>query len=75
MFHAFVDVCRLFSKLIFSKNYFRNTISVSNDLDPDQGQYSVCPDVGQNCSRRLLVDDKKNDHHLCEKLIEIRWTI
>ena len=25
-----------FSKLTFSKNSFRNTIGVSNDLDPDQ---------------------------------------
>ena len=35
-FHAFV-VYRLFSKLFFSKKSFRNTIRVSNGLDPDQG--------------------------------------
>ena len=36
IFHAFVNVvCRLFSKLTFSKNAFRNTIRVSNGLDPD----------------------------------------
>ena len=28
-------ICCFFSKLTFSKNYFRNTISVSNSLDPD----------------------------------------
>ena len=26
-----------FSKLTFSKNYFRNNITVSNGLNPDQG--------------------------------------
>ena len=35
-FHAFVVVCSLFSKFTFSKNSFRNTIDVSNCLDPDR---------------------------------------
>ena len=41
IFHTFVVICRLFSKLPFSKNYFRNTIRVSNSLDPDQDR----PDI------------------------------
>ena len=40
--------CRLqtfFSKLFFSKN----TIRVTNALDPDQDRHSVGPDLGPNC--------------------------
>ena len=37
-FACFFDVCLIFSKSTFSKNYFRNTISVSNSLDPDKAQ-------------------------------------
>ena len=40
-----------------SKNYFRNTIRVSNGLDPDRDQCSVRPDGLQ----RLSVDGKS--HH------------
>ena len=42
-----------FSKSTFSKNYFRNTIRVSNNLDPDQVQHFVWPDLGPNCLQRL----------------------
>ena len=37
-FSYFFFVCRFFSKSTFSKNSFRNTISVSNGLDPDQAR-------------------------------------
>ena len=47
-----------FSKATFSKNSFRNTIRVSNRLDPDQNQSSVSPDLGPNCLQRLSADDK-----------------
>ena len=46
-----------FSKLTVSKNSFRNTIRVSNGLDPDQNRHSVGPDLGLNCLQRLS-DDK-----------------
>ena len=46
-----------FSKSIFSKNSFRNAISVSNSLDPDQARHSVRPDLGPNCLQRLSADD------------------
>ena len=32
---------------------FRNTIRVSNNLDPDQDRRSVCPDLGPNCLQRI----------------------
>ena len=54
-FHAFVVACCLFSKLNVSKNSFRNTIKVSNCLDPDQDRHSVGPDLGPNCLQRLSV--------------------
>ena len=52
IFHALIVVCNLFSKLTFSKNSFRNTISVSNRLDPDQDRHSFSPDLGPNCLQR-----------------------
>ena len=47
-----------FSKLTFSKNSFRNTIRVSNGLDPDKDRRAVGPDLGPNCLQRLSADDK-----------------
>ena len=47
-----------FSKLIFSKNCFRNTIRVSNGFDPDQDGHSVSSELGPNCLQRLLADGK-----------------
>ena len=35
----------------------RNTISVSNSLDPDQARHIAWPDLGPNCLQRLSVDD------------------
>ena len=45
-------------KMSFSKKCFRNTIRVSNGLDPDQDRHSVGPDLGPNCFQRLSADDK-----------------
>ena len=58
IFYTFAVVCWLFSKLTFSKNSFRNTISVSNSLDPDQARHSVGPDLDPNCLQRLSADNK-----------------
>ena len=44
---------------IFSSNYsFRNTIRVSNSLDPDHDLPSVRPDLDPNCLQRLSADNK-----------------
>ena len=55
--------CRLMIFFIW-KNYFRNTISVSNSsisvsssLNPDQDRHSVGPDLGPNCLQRSSADD------------------
>ena len=42
----------------FPKNFFRNTIRVSTNLDPDQDGHSVGTDLGPNCLQRLLADEK-----------------
>ena len=48
----------LLSADFFSKKLFRNTIRVSNGLEPDQDRHSVCPGLGQNCLQSLLADNK-----------------
>ena len=42
----------------FKKKSFRNTIRVSNSLDPNQARHFVGPDLDPNCLQRLLADDK-----------------
>ena len=42
------------------QNKTRNTIRVSNSLDPDQNRHSVGPDLGPNCLLRLSADDKSH---------------
>ena len=51
--------CRLmiFSKSSFSKISFRNTVRLSNSVDPDQTVHFVEPDRGLNCFQRLSADD------------------
>ena len=39
------------------KNYFRDTIKVSNSLDSDQAQPFVGPDLDPNCFQSLSADD------------------
>ena len=44
--------------LIFFKiNFFKNTIWVSNRLDPDQAGHFVGPDLGPICLQKLSADD------------------
>ena len=49
-----------FSKSTVSKNYFTNTIRVSNGLDSDQAAGFVGSDLRQNCLQRLLADNTSN---------------
>ena len=49
-----LTLCILFSKyFFFRKISFRNTIRVSNSLDP----FQAGPDLGPNCLQSLSVDD------------------
>ena len=47
----------LSSAVFFQNHLFRNTIRVSNSLDPDQARRFVGPDLGLNCLKRLSADD------------------
>ena len=55
--YYFVVYC-LFSKLTFSKNYFRKTFRMSNSLDPEQAWHFVKPDLGPNYLQRSLTGHK-----------------
>ena len=50
-----------------SKKSFRNTIRVSNSLDPDQDQQNVRPDLGPNCLQRLSAGE------FSEIVFQIHW--
>ena len=63
-FPAFLLPADFFQSQTFLKNSFRNTIRVSNSLDPDQAQHFVGPDLGPNgpdlgpnCLQKLSADD------------------
>ena len=47
-----------FFKIKLFKNSFRNTIRVSNGLDPDQDRRYVGPELGPNCLQKLSADDE-----------------
>ena len=51
--HASLDFFDFFYKPLCTNIYFRNTIRVSNSLDPDQAQYFVGPD----CLQKLSTDN------------------
>ena len=48
-----------FKKTTFYETSFRNTIQLSNRLDPDQAQHFVGPDLGAICLQRLSAEDTK----------------
>ena len=62
-FHAFIVVCRLFSKATFLTKYFRNTIRMLNGLDPVYKRrsiiYDLCPTVCKGFQQLLSVDYSK----------------
>ena len=54
----FYEFCRLLIfKIRFFEQYFRNTIRVSNTLDPDQARHFVGPYLGPNCLQMLSADN------------------
>ena len=52
----FSNLLTFFSKSTFTINSFRNTISVSNSLDPVQVRHFVGSDLCPNCFQTLLAD-------------------
>ena len=67
---SFLSSADFFSKSTFLKNSFRNTIRVSNSLDPDQGRHFVGPDLGPNCLQSLSADDtsRQRDNHIVHSM-------
>ena len=53
----FCHLLIFFQNQLFSKNSFRNSIRVSNSLDPDQNRHFVGPDLDANCLQTLSADD------------------
>ena len=70
----FLSSAVFFSKLTFSKNSFRNTIRVSNSLDPDQALTFAGPDLGSNCLQRLSADDTSRQRVNENLIIRILFT-
>ena len=78
IFHAFVVVCWLFSKLTFLNNSFRNTIRVSNGLDPDQdrhlsGYKLVAKVISRRQKSQLAWKELRNDNPYVMSTI-ITWS-
>ena len=57
IFSCFLSSVDFFLIQLFSKNSFRNTLKVSNSLDPVQALCFVGPDLGPNCLQKLSADD------------------
>ena len=74
LFFAYSVVDMLFSRLLIFvrinifENSFRNTIRVSNSLDPDQAGQNVRPDLGPSCLQKLELEDTRRQgvNHLCQ---------
>ena len=63
--------CWFFSKSTFLKNSFRNTIRVSNSLDPYQAWHFVRPDLGPNCLQRLSADNIRRQRYKYRLLLKL----
>ena len=57
--------------LSYDKNFLRNTIKVSNSLDPDLARHFVWPDLGPNC---LQTTDRRQTTLVGKELIMSRQT-
>ena len=57
-----------FQNKLFQKKSFRNTIRVSNNLDPDQDRHFVGPDLGLNCLQRLSAANKSKGYQQTTKV-------
>ena len=53
---------------MFSLNYFRYSIRVSNSLDPVSPDNFVGPDLGPNCLQRLSTEDRSGQIHVVNKV-------
>ena len=56
-----------FFKINSFKRSFRNSIGMSNGLDPDQDRHVVGPDLGPNCLQRLSLISRQQKLPLSKK--------
>ena len=56
-----------FFKFNSFKRSFRNSIGMSNGLDPDQDRHVVGPDLGPNCLQRLSLISRQQKLPLSKK--------
>ena len=61
-----------FPNQFFFKFLFRNTLRVSNSLDPDQAQRTSRPDLGPSFLQRLSAEDTRIGLHEYTQLMFIR---
>ena len=54
-------------------NSFRNTIRVSNSLNPDQDRHNVGPDLGPSCLQMLSADNQKLPLARKELIMRQKW--
>ena len=77
--HAFVVVCRFFSKLKKKKKKnittFRKPIRVSNRLDQGQDRHVVGSGLGPNCLQRLLADGQKKMLNVVNEIKTLLWVL
>ena len=71
IFSRFFVICWFFKKSTFSENSFRNTIRMSNSLDPNQAQHSVEPDLVPNCLQKWSADDTRHTPSSCWMLYQL----
>ena len=57
IFNPFGRLLIFFSKSTLKKTSIKDTIRVSNSLDPDQARHIVGPDLGTDCLQKLSADD------------------
>ena len=68
--HAFLNfgIYRLFLQINFLETFLRNSIRMSNSLDPDQARCFVGPDLGPNCLQRLSAPPVENSYVMFNSL-------
>ena len=79
-----MQLCLLGNFVLSSADFFQNqlfrkillgviTVTVSNNLDPDQARQNVGPDLGPNCLQRISADHTRINFDL-NSLMDCRNT-
>ena len=63
------------SNFSFFKNHFRNTIIVSNNLNPAQARHLVGPELDPKCLQRLTADDTNSEKAEICRILNLAFQI